>query len=254
MIRFPDLLSIFMEYISDHGFSLIGYMLKYAGIPICIASFLSSMPASPLKEPSIITLAQFTIDDHIWLIAGIAFFTFLGLMLAISTASSFTLHCLIHGEKPDDAKLRELIQSSFVSISTIGFLVVFTSTIGIILCVFPGIYIMSASTVMIPILLHERCSPLQAIQSGIQLIRNHALKPFAFSLFIFIVASLCITAIEYVMDLAIIPIHEQLGRISLMVTACLRMLGIGMIFAFGTILYIELTSNKAMSHGNALNN
>lgn len=103
-------------------------------------------------------------------------------------------------------------------------------------------------------LLHEHRSPLQAMQSGIQLIRNHALKPFAFSLFVFIVASICITAIEYVMDFAITPLHVQLGRLSFMVIACLRMLGIGMIFAFGTILYIEITRNKALIHGDALIN
>lgn len=254
MIRFPELLSIFMEYISDHGISLIGHILKYAGIPICIASFLATTPASPLKEPSIITLAQFPIDDHIWLLSGIAFFTFLGLILAISTASAFTLHCLLHGERPGDGMLRETIQSSFVNVCTVGFLLALTSIIGIIVCVAPGIYIMSAGTVMIPLLLHEHSSPLQAMQSGIQLIRNHALKPFAFSLFVFIVASICITAIEYVMDFAITPLHVQLGRLSFMVIACLRMLGIGMIFAFGTILYIEITRNKALSHGDALIN
>jgi hypothetical protein len=56
------------------------------------------------------------------------------------------------------------------------------------------------------------------------------------------------------MDFAITPLHVQLGRLSFMVIACLRMLGIGMIFAFGTILYIEITRNKALSHGDALIN
>ena len=254
MLRFPELLSLFMEYISHHGLSLFSHMLKYAGIPICIASFLLSIPASPLKEPTIITLAQFRVDDHVWLIAGIMFFSFLGVILAISTASIFTLHCLLHGERPSDAMLRDGIQSSFIRISVITFLLAITSSIGIILCVAPGIYILSAGTVMIPMMLHEQYSPVKSMQIGMRLIRNHALKPLAFSLFVFIITTMCITAIELAMDYTISPIHEQLGRLSSMIIACLRLLGIGIILAFGTILYIELSRNKPMNPENALNN
>lgn len=254
MIRFPELLTQFMDYMAEHGPSLIGQMLKYAGIPICIASYLLSIPASPLVEPSIITHAQFGIGDHILLIAGIALFMFLGVTLAITTASVFTMHCLIHGEKPSDSMLRDGIQSSYINISMILFLLALTSSIGIILCIAPGIYIMSAGTVMIPLLLHERSSPIKAMQGGIRLIRNHALKPFAFSLFVFIIISVFITAIELVMDIAIPLIHDQLGRITLMINACLRILGIGMIFTFGALLYIQLSRNEAMSRENALNN
>ena len=239
-IRFSELLMQFFRFMTLHGIGLCAQILTYAGIPTVLTSYLLTIPAKPLNQPTIITQAGFSLESHSLLFAGIALFGMLSIIITIQSATEYASQIMSSDEIQSREKFRQGIIDTFPRIAGALLLLGISMMIGFMLCIIPGFYVISAGTLLIPIIRNPEISMLAGFKSSFTLIRHHALKPIAFILLISIITSIPSTALGIIEDLPIPYLDAYLPRIMAMINALISMLTLGFIAVFGIILHKEL--------------
>lgn len=239
-IRFPDLFIQFLRFMSVHGIELSLQILKFAGLPALFASYLLTIPAKPLNEATIFVEAGFSLDGHIFLFAGILIFILLSLILTIQTATVFTQHSIENMETPSQESISQAMLETIPKTIGAFFLLCFAIVLGLLFCIFPGVYIMSAGILLFPLIQDPTISIFSGLQLSVKLIRNHVLTPIAFILLISIITSIPSTAVGFLSELPIPFLDAFMPRIILMLNSLISILTLGMISVFGVILHKEL--------------
>lgn len=239
-IRFSDLLLQFFRYLSLHGIGLCSHILTYAGIPTVLTSYLMTIPAKPLNQPTIITQAGFSFESHSLLFAGIALFGLLSIILAIQSATEYASQSISSDEMQSHEQFKYGMVETFPRYAGALLLLGISMMIGFILCIIPGFYVMSAGTLLIPIIRNPEISLFAGFRSSFTLIRHHALKPMAFILLISIITSIPSTALGIIADLPIPFLDAYIPRFMAMINALISILTLGFIAVFGIILHKEL--------------
>jgi len=253
-IRFPELCIQFMDFFSEFGLTLLLQIFKFAGLPTVIASYLVTMPATPFNEEIIITRAVIGFQGHAALIIAIVIFTFMAIILACNTSAIYTLHCLEHGEQPSNTWMNHTLLKSFHKASALFLLMTFSAIAGLMLCILPGIYVLSAGSVMPAILHKEEVTVFRALQGGIQSMRGHILKPIAFALLVFFGASIVITGLDMFLGMACSMLSIECNRIISMIGHCLQISALAIIPSFGAMLFWQVRLNQTTHASNAPNN
>ena len=239
-ISFSELMMQHIQYMSRFGIDLCIHILQFAGIPTVIASYLWTLPARPLDTPTLIVEAGFSFDGHLLLFAGLLFFSVASIIICMQISTIHAQYCIEHGEAPNrDFIMQNLMEYMPKAIGAF-FLLYFAISIGLILCIFPGIYIMSAGILLFPLMQDTRFSIFVALQLSIRLIRNHALKPLAFIILLTFITSIPSTALAYLSDISIPFLDSSMPRIIFMLLSLIRIVTLGLISVFGVILHKEL--------------
>jgi hypothetical protein len=239
-IRFPDLFMQFLRFMSLYGIGLCTHILKFAGLPALFATYLLTFPAKPLNEPTIIVEAGFSLDGHILLFAGIFIFSVLSAILTIQTSTIYGQYSIENRESPTQEVMSHNMLETIPKTIGAFFLLSFAISIGLIFCIFPGIYILSAGVLLFPFIQDRQISIFAGLQLSVKLLRNHALKPIAFILLISIITSIPSTALGFLSDIPIPLIDTYMPRIITMIHSLISILALGMISVFGVILHKEL--------------
>lgn len=239
-IRFSELLMQFFRYMSSFGFDLMKQIIVFAGVPTFISSFLLTFPARPLDTSTIIVEAGFSWDSHLVPVAGILLFSILSIILTLQISTIHSQYCLKYEEIPS----RELITQYLLETMPRSFgacmLLCIAISIGLILCILPGIYIMSAGVLLFPLIHDTDISIFSGLQLSVTYIRHHALKPLAFMLLISFITSIPSTALGFLTEIPIPVLDSFMPRIIFMLNALISILTLGMISVFGVILHKEL--------------
>lgn len=239
-IRFPDLFMQFLQFMSLHGIELSLQILKFAGLPALFASYLLTIPAKPLNESTIFVEAGFSLDGHVFLFAGIFIFSLLSLILTIQTATVYTQHSIENLETPSQESISQAMLETIPKTIGAFFLLCFAIVLGLLFCIFPGVYMMSAGILLFPLIQDPAISIFSGLQLSVKLIRNHVLTPIAFILLISIITSIPSTAVGFLSELPIPFLDAFMPRIILMLNSLISILTLGMISVFGVILHKEL--------------
>jgi hypothetical protein len=219
-----------------HGIDLCAHILKYAGLPTIVTSYLLTMPAKPLNQPTIITQAGLFFEGHAWLFAGIALFGFLSIILTMHAATEYVMQRMDGDEVESEYHATEYVPKYAGAFLVFGI----SMLIGFMLCIIPGLYVMSAGTLLFPIIRNPEISIFSGFKSSLTMIRHHALKPIAFMLLISVITSIPSTALGVIADLPIPYLDAYLPRIIAMINALISVLTLSFIAVFGIILHKEL--------------
>lgn len=238
-IRFSDLLMQFFRYLSSHGIELCVHILTYAGIPTILTTYLWTTPAKPLNQPTIITQAGFSLEHHSLLFTGIALCGLLSIILTIQSATEYALQSMSEAEIKSREQFRNGLMESIPRYAGAFLLLGISMVIGFMFCILPGFYVMSAGTLLFPIISNPEISIFSGFRSSFTLIRHHALKPMAFMLIISIITSIPSTALGIIAELPIPFLDAYLPRFMAIINALISILTLGFIVVFGIILHKE---------------
>jgi hypothetical protein len=230
----------FFQFIAEHGLDLFKRILTFAGLSTVIASFLISIPAKPLNQSTILVQAGFSLDNHILLFSGIILFSMLSLILTINVSTIHAMSCYENEEPPAQEYILQELTHGFLRSIGAFLLLCITILIGCVFCIIPGVYVISAGTLLFPILRNKDKSIVSGLIYSIKMIRGHILKPIAFLLLISIITSIPSTALGFLSDLDIPYMGEYVARIITMINALISIFTLGMISVFGVILHKEL--------------
>ena len=250
-IRFSELILQFIQYMTSFGIDLCILIVLFAGLPTLIASYLLTLPERLLNTPTLMVEAGFSFDTHLLLFAGLCFFIVTSIIMCIQISTIHAQYCIEHGETPNRDYIRQNLMENMPKVIGGFLLLCVTIFIGLILCIFPGIYIMSAGILLFPLIQDKRISIFVGLQLAVRLIRNHVLKSLAFMVLLAFITSIPTTAIAYLSDISIPFFESSMPSIIFMFLSLIRIVTIGMITVFGVILHKELLKGTDFAVSNA---